>query len=126
MDNHYREEYLREVAAKIKGFGFRVFAVMHDGFYYGYFSDGKGVGYFEATPFIGIHLSTHNAKGSGCGGYEVADGLSVDDLTEEQLRECFVSYPSWVRSLDMKKVVKHKDLDDFLKNYWNAKQLVEL
>lgn len=126
MDSKYYEDYLKEAARKIKEFGFRVFVVMHDGFYYGFFSDGKNIGYFEAKPFIGVNLSTHNAKGSDCSGYQVASELAVDELTEQNLRECFSVYPSWVGPLDVVKVVKEKDLDDFLKNYWNAKQLVEL
>ena len=126
MDSKYYEDYLKEAAAKIKEFGFRVFVVMRDGFYYGFFSDGKNIGYFEAGPFVGVSLGTYNANGSDCSGYQVASELAIAELTEENLRECFSVYPSWVRPLDMKKVVKYKDLDDFLKNYWSAKELVEL
>ena len=121
----YTKEYLDNVCERIKSMGFRVF-VKKDSTY-GYFSDGKGVGYFQLEwgGFAGVSVSTVNAKGSGCTGYGVEAEIGFSDLTEELLREAFQKYPNWVRSSDMKVCNKYKGLDDFLQNYWDKDNLIE-
>lgn len=135
---NHRVDYFNAVARHIKEQGFRVLVHKDDGtdhHTYGYFSDGRNIGYFE-TAFGGVvHLSTYNAPGSQCGGYSiyVPDGngretrdLCISDLSKETLSWAFALYPAWVKPFDMKKVVKYKDLEDFLSSYWNRENFVEL
>lgn len=120
------KEYLRLVCEAIKSHGMRVF--VRKDCTYGYFSDGKGVGYFqlEYSGYAGFSISTVNAKGSSCSGYSVAREIGIADLTEGMLKEAFLPYPSWVCGLDMVRVKKYKDLDDFLRNYENKDNLIEV
>lgn len=119
-------DYAIEAADRIKAAGFRVF--MSEQGTYGFFSDGIGIGYFEAG-FPGIRLNTVNAKGSDLSGYSVkgdSDGYRLEELTEETLRKAFATYPAWVRSSDAKRCVKYRNLEQFLNEYWGAKNLKEL
>lgn len=121
--NKYTKEYLKQICEAIKSYGMRVF-VRKDSTY-GYFSDGKGVGYFqlEYNGSAGFSISTVNANG---GGYRVVSNASIDEVTEEKLKEAFQVYPNWVHSdIDRVPVIKYKDLDDFLRKYWDKDRLVE-
>ena len=109
-------------AAKIKSLGFRV--VINDytrdkygAFYYGYYSDGQNVGYFQNGDFYGVRWSTVNAPGSvGVGsGFSCEDyGADIENLTREQLLTGFAVVPSWYRLRKGEKVVKYRNFDEFL------------
>ena len=116
-----KQEYFDAASQHIKSLGFRVF--VHDNkagdfpYYYGYFSDGKNIGYFQLGDFFGVRWSTVNGPGSrGCGcGFSCEDeGVEYDRLTREMLEQAFVSIPSWYRPGKNEKVVKYLDLDHFL------------
>lgn len=114
------KEQLYEAADKIKSLGFRVWIPtdsVNRGFYYGYYSDGKSVAGFSLGYFFGVRWSTINAPGShGVGtGFSCEDeGVPVAELTAERLREGFLSIPPWYRMQKNDKVVKFKDLDEWL------------
>jgi len=121
------KEYFKKACDKVKSMGYRVFVSTRPSNNYGFISDGKGVGYFQLT-WDGISFSTYNKPGSGCGGYSVnPDGESylVDDIDERVVETTFGKYPAWVRTLDWVKVEKYRDLDEFLQNYWDKKNLKE-
>lgn len=123
--------FFQTVVERIKGFGYRVFVRDDDTKAYGFFSDGKHIGYFQVEYGSRIHLSTHNAPGSSCSGYSVLPGadstVAYDGLDTDILTEAFRRYPEWTRRLRWrKKVVKYDDLDDFLARYWNRDHLVEV
>lgn len=123
------QEYFKEVCDKIKSYGFRVFVKKDKT--YGYFSDGKGVGYFqlEWDGYDGVSLTTVNAKGSGCSGFSVkgeSGGYALDELTDGLLRKAFVTYPDWVSGWHVTKSVKYRDLEHFLSEYWDRENLIEL
>lgn len=121
------KEYFKKACDKVKSMGYRVFVSTRPGNNYGFISDGKGVGYFQLT-WDGIGFTTCNKPGSGCSGYSVnPDGESylVDDIDERVVETTFGKYPAWVRSLDWVKVEKYRDLDEFLQNYWDKKNLKE-
>ena len=127
----YTEEYFREVCERIKSQGFRVFVCTSTGYLYGYFSDGKGIGYFqlEWDGYDGTSLCTVNAAGSGCSGYSVkgeSGGFTLEELTEEVLRQAFVAYPSWVNALHKVRCIKYRDLEHFLNEYWDKENLKEI
>ena len=126
-----REGYFEQACAKIKQAGYRVF--VRDGEEYGYYSDGQGVAYFqlEWEGWNGVSLSTVNAKGSYCSGYSVRgdhDGYSLGELTKDLLEKGFRKYPEWLRAYEAqgKVVVKYRDLDHFLSEYWDKKNLIEI
>lgn len=119
------KEQLFEAAEKIKSLGFRVWVAdsYKNGFYYGYYSDGKNVASFSLGWFFGVRWSTVNAPGSkgvGTGFSCEDDGVPVNELTVERLREGFYAVPPWYVMGKDEKVVKFKDLDEFLK-YENEK-----
>lgn len=119
-------DYAMQAAEQISRLGFRVF-VKKNMSTYGFFSDGKGIGYFQAN-FDGIGISTVNAKGSACSGYSVKGeepGYLLNELTPDILRQAFVAYPSWVRSFEAKFVKKYRDLEHFLSEYWDKDNLIE-
>jgi len=130
-----KKEYFDAASQHIKNLGFRVF--VHENkpgefpYYYGYFSDGKNVGYFQLGDFFGVRWSTVNGPGShGCGtGFSCEDqGVEYYKLTRPMLEQAFVSFPSWYRPEKNDKVVKYRDLDHFLscrkETYWS--NLVEI
>ena len=124
------DEYFAIICEHIKRQGFRVFKVINTDFHYGFYTDGVGIGYFEYTPYVGTHLATVNRKyGSYCSGYRVYDGneseFYSEQLTPELLRKAFVMYPEWVKSYDRKPCTKYRNIDHFLEEYWNAKNLKE-
>ena len=121
--HHNDKEYFDAAARRIKELGFRVFVREHkpgeNGSYWGYFSDGKSVGYFQLGWYFGICWSTVNAPGSkGVGtGFSCEDeGVEYTDLTAERLREAFQAVPYWYRLGKDDKVVKFRDLDEFLEH----------
>lgn len=121
------KEYFKKACDKVKSMGYRVFVSTRPGNNYGFISDGKGVGYFQLT-LGGIGFTTHNKPGSGCSGYSVnPDGKSylVDDIDERVVETTFGKYPAWVGTLEWVKVEKYRDLDEFLQNYWDKKNLKE-
>lgn len=121
------KEYFKKACDKVKSMGYRVFVSTRLGNNYGFISDGKGVGYFQLA-WDGISFSTHNKPGSGCSGYSVnPDGESylVEDIDERIVETSFVKYPSWVGRLNMVRVEKYRDLDEFLQNYWDRENLKE-
>lgn len=81
------KEQLYEAANKIKSLGFRVWIPtdsLEKGYYYGYYSDGKNIAYFQLGYFFGVCWCTINAPGShGVGtGFSCEDeGVPVNELT---------------------------------------------
>lgn len=133
---NYKREAFELIANKIKSFGFRVFVhnTAGDSLYYGFYSDGQNVGYFDASGyFFTARITTVNAPGSFCSGFAPDgiddDGTNPEKLTPEILRAAFVVFPSWVNRFDRKKkVYKYRDLADFLARSWSGKNghLVEI
>lgn len=124
-----KQAYFDAACERIKSFGFRVFA--HENkpgdfkYYYGYFSDGKNIGYFQLGDFFGVRWSTVNGPGShGCGsGFSCEDeGVGIDDLTVERLREAFQGVPYWYRLGKGERVCKWQDLDTFLRDQQTRKE----
>ena len=122
--HHYDKEYFDAAARRIKELGFRVFVKDVKpgdslGSYWGYFSDGKNVGYFQLGDFWGIRWSTINAPGSrnvGTGFSCEDEGVEIKDLTIDRLKEAFQAVPYWYRLGKNEKVVKFRDLDEFLEH----------
>ena len=126
-----KKTYFAEVAGAIKAHGFRVFVKENKPgempYYYGYFSDGVNVGYFQLGDFWGVTYSTVNAPGSFCTGFGVLEEpATIEELTPANLRRAFVTVPAWYRSGARKRVYKYKDLADFLGRYWDRARLVEI
>lgn len=118
-----KSEYFAIAAKEIKDLGFRVFVNVNEPgktpYYYGYFSDGANIGYFQLGDFGGVRWSSVNKYGSFCSGFScVDDGVPVECLTAEKLRTAFVVVPSWyrMRKIDLQRggVKKFADLDEFL------------
>ena len=134
------QAYFKKAVERIKSFGFRVF--VHENkpgelpYCYGYFSDGKNIGYFQLGWFFGVRWSTVNGPGShnvGTGFSCEDDGVEVSQLTPERLREAFQSVPYWYRLGRNERVCKWKDLDAFLEDQrmraekgWYHSNLVEV
>ena len=122
-NHHYDKAYFDATAEKIKSLGFRVFVKENrpgvPSSLWGFFSDGKNIGYFQLGYFFGVRWSTVNAPGSrGVGtGFSCEDeGVEYWDLTRERLREAFQAVPHWYRLGRNEKVVKFRDLDEFLEH----------
>jgi len=116
-----KKEYFDAASQHIKNLGFRVFVHENkpgeDPYYYGYFSDGKNIGYFQLGYFFGVRWSTVNGPGShGCGsGFSCEDeGVEYGRITRQMLEKAFVSIPSWYRPGRDEWVVKWRDLQHFL------------
>lgn len=118
-----KSTYFENAAKAIKNLGFRVF--VHDNeksrlpYFYGYFSDGVNIGYFQLGDFGGVRWSTVNAPGSFCTGFSCEDnGVNYEDLTAETLRGAFVRVPRWYRMTETDNrrggVKKFASLEDFL------------
>lgn len=120
-------------ANDIKKMGYRVFVQTDTGYHYGYFSDGTNVAYFQLASFgVGVIFTSVNRQpGSSCSGFginkdaDLGDVEPTKELCELALKTVF---PSWVTSFERERmrVVKYKNLDEFLANYWNAGKLVEI
>lgn len=114
------KEQFYEAAKKIKSLGFRVWISpdsIEKGYYYGYYSDGKNIAYFQLGESDGVRWCTVNAPGShGVGsGFSCEDeGVLVDKLTVELLNKGFLVVPPWYKMREDDKVVKYKDLDEWL------------
>lgn len=135
-----KKEYFEASSQHIKNLGFRVF--VHENkpgefpYYYGYFSDGTNIGYFQLGDFFGVRWSTVNGPGSrGCGsGFSCEDeGVDYEKVTRKMLEQAFVSIPYWYRPEKTDRVVKWKDLDTFLADQreraekgWFTSGLVEI
>ena len=127
-----KKTYFNEVANAIKRAGFRVFVKANRPgdlpYYYGYYSDGVNVGYFQLGDFgQGVKYNTVNAPGSFCTGFAVLDNpVNIEDLTPANLRRAFVTVPGWYRLGERQRVYKYRDLADFLARYWDRARLVEI
>lgn len=121
------KEYFKKACDKVKSMGYRVFVSTRPGNNYGFISDGKGVGYFQLT-WDGIGFTTYNKPGSDLSGYSVnaeRKSYSVDEIDEGIVETSFGKYPAWVGRLEWKRVEKYRDVDEFLQNYWDRKNLKE-
>jgi len=120
-----RKEYFELAAREIKNLGFRVFVNINKpgeySYFYGYFSDGKNIGYFQLHEFGGICWNTVNKPGSFCSGFSCNDdGVLIQNITAERLREAFVTVPNWYRlsnyEISRGGVKKYANLEEFLNN----------
>lgn len=135
-----RKEFFAIAAREIKSFGFRVFVNINEPgklpYYFGYFSDGQNIGYFQLGDFGGVRWSTVNKNGSFCSGFScVDDGVQIQDMTADRLREAFQAVPRWyrMRKDDIRRggVKKYASLDEFLNapylgSQTNAERLQEI
>lgn len=124
-----KEEFLA-IALKIKSLGFRVFINGKSGCF-GYFSDGTNMGYFQTSIWNGVDFSTCNRHipYSPTGLYinpKEQQGYHLEDITPELLQKTFVDVPTGYKLKPYQKVVKYDDLKDFLDNYWDKENLVEI
>lgn len=106
----------------IKGYGFKVFAVNDRD--YGYFTDGKNIGYFQYSNFEGFTFDTVHQPCRYAGtGYRVASEIpSVEHITKELCEKCFISIPEGFIPTTIK---KWKDWEHFVSKHWNDNLLIE-
>ena len=112
-----------EVAACIKGKGFRVFVPEDPQKTFGFFSDGKHVGYFqisEHVPEISLATCGKNPGSTGHGLLIENNGGSVplEKLTKEYLQKAFLLHPEYLSEKDQKRMPNNpfSSLEEFLKN----------
>ena len=119
-------DYIRAAAERIKELGFRVFLSGRSDTY-GFFSDGKGIGYFQKDDFCGIEIGSRSAPGSECSGYSVdGKGILIENFTKAYLKKAFQKYPDWLPKKARHGVIQYRDFDDFLTRYWDRGNLVEV
>lgn len=109
----------------IKNAGFQVYMRKPEDSYC-IFTDGSNLGYLQSNQWRGVSLSTVHVPNTSTGtGFGIADGLSVSDLTAENLREAFQHSPQWGRGVSS--VTKYRSIDHYRRrDSWNgAYQLVD-
>lgn len=116
-----RAQFLN-TANKIKSLGYRVFInsdyTRYES-YYGYYSNGFQVAYFEYVPYVGTKISTVNAPGShGVGtGFVIDEAIATRDLTKKKLQTGFLFAPAWFLPFNEDRIVKFNDLAAFLSHH---------
>ena len=114
-----REDVSKALVAKLKEFGYRVFG---NGTY-GYFTDGKNIGYFEVTYFGYINLSSVHKPNRLTGtGFSVVRDVKIVDLNKSMCEDCFALVPSTYNKPtdnEIHSVVKWKDWNTFEIGYWH-------
>ena len=128
------KSYLQLALEKVKELGYRVF-VTSDNPTYAFYTDGTNIGYIQKD-FAGLYISTVNKPPfSDNSGFIVSSDkkcdktiFTIEELTNELLNLAFADFPIWLTKREQKKhkIVKYKDINDFLNNYWNKEKLMEL
>ena len=128
--NPLREPLLRS-AAVIRGLGFRVFVPEDEERSWGFFSDGRSIGYFQQSEWHeGVELATVNrVPGSDAMHLLLeTEGRSTPpgDLTGEALRKAFRDYPDYYDEEERAatRVIKYTGVEEFLRK--EGQGLVEL
>ena len=129
-----RDNFL-QYANEIKSLGYKVYVIDNNDSNYGFIVNGRNeIGYFQLTWFgEGIHLSTMHKPCHFGTGFSCSGGVDdyITELTTNAIDEAFAQYPSWVLDLPrwekkrLNEVHKYK-ADEYLANYWNKQNLVEL
>ena len=122
-----REEFLA-VAIKIKNLGYRVF-LNNKSKSFGFFSDGKSIGYFQKATYSGVDIYSHGRRGENSpSGFQINDGkpYSLKDITPQELQKAFVLIPKGNKLRKYQHITPYKDVEDFLNNYWDKNNLVEI
>lgn len=130
--NERRNKFITSAGyIKRMGMGYRVFVIGDNELTYGFFSDGKNVGYFQQNECgEGVQLATVNkTPGSTGTGYLLETGgkaIPVNELTKEYMEKAFHDYPDYFSSEDKQFMycIKYISLDDFLAAHGN--ELIEL
>ena len=118
-------------AGCIRRMGYRVFVINDNELTYGFFSDGKNIGYFQQNELgDGVQLATVNkTPGSYGANYLLETGGKanpVNKLTKEYLEKAFRMYPEYFDDEDKQIMpcIKYLGLEEFLANH--EKELIEL
>ena len=114
-------ESLVEAARIIKGLGFRVFLANHPTSLWGFYSDGKHVGYFQMCEWApGIETAIVN-RTSNIGAMHMltrqhGEATPLPEVTVETLQEAFKDYPDYFTKEDRESMqcYKYHSLDEFL------------
>ena len=114
-------QQLEEAARHILKLGYRVFVSKDQEDSFGYFSDGKHVGYFQQSlsgPGIQIATCNRNPGSTGTGLLiePHAKPVTLKKIDKDYLAKAFRNYPGYLKEEDQKAmpVNKYSDLDDFL------------
>lgn len=117
------------IALLIKELGFRVF-INRKTRSYGFYSDGKNIGYFQSGTWSGVEIFTHNKyiinSPTGFVINRNNKPFHQEDITPELLRKAFVKLPPGAKFKRYQKVVKYDDLQEFLETYWDKANLIEV
>lgn len=129
--NERRNKFITS-AGCIKRMGYRVFVIGDNELTYGFFSDGKNVGYFQQNELgEGVQLATVNKTPGSIGtGYLLETGgkaIPVNELTKEYMEKAFHDYPDYFSREDKEFMhcIKYISLDNFLIAHGNElKELI--
>ena len=108
-----------EAAERIKELGFRVFLSEDNTF--GYYSDGKNIGYFQENEFVkGVNICTVNKTPGSSGMHYCLEPnfrpVGIGELTADYLAKGFQLYPDYFDDEFKKEmnVIKFSGLEEFL------------
>lgn len=106
----------------IKSYGFKVY--IYKDKEYGYFTDGKNIGYLQYSKFEGFTFdSVHQPCRAAGTGYRIASGIhSVEDITKKLCERCFVTIPKGFIPTEIK---NWKNWEHFVSKHWNKALLIE-
>lgn len=112
------DKLFERAVALIKRYGYRIYGFKENG--YAFFTDGKNIGYFQTNVFGHLSFSTvHRPNRIAGTGYKVATEItSVDEITEDLCKMCFVSTPEGFTPVP---VNKWENWDDFAGKGWSSK-----
>lgn len=121
-----RELFLQQ-AKQIKDFGFTVFIAKNEASCYGFVTDGVNIGYFqqdenpERIRFSTVHKPCRN-WGAGFSVNDPWNGLL--NVTKEDILESFKT-PAFFNGKRVS-VAKFASFDEFMKDSWHSRSLIEL
>lgn len=120
--------YFERAIKQIKDLGFKVYIPNDPERKYGWIVEGNNIGHFYEGDFGGIFFTTvHKPCTSAGTGYSVSGdawhGLTIDEITAEEVRKSFAVYPSWVKELVP--IKKYKNWEEYLEKYWDKKNIIE-
>lgn len=126
--NESRLEFLK-AAEKIKELGYSVFVAKDESLCYGYFSDGKKIGYFQLESYdSGITFATANKTPDSHGMHFLTElppkPVALKDIDDKVLKKAFANYPDYFtkEDKDFMHCQKFVNLDEF-KNSWQMEEL---
>ncbi len=116
-----RKQLLRSASA-LKGLGFRVFLASDQESSWGYFSDGKRIGYFQQCEWgDGVELATVNKIPGSSSQHLLLETegqfTPLGQLTRAAAEDAFRDYPRYFDEEDrqMMPVIKYNNVEEFLR-----------